>query len=76
SEFVCVDETSKNELTWARHYGRAMAGQRVELSDVFVHGNQYSLVAALTIDGYMAADVIEGSFDSKTFYECIATKVV
>ncbi|KIK74281.1 hypothetical protein PAXRUDRAFT_791254 [Paxillus rubicundulus Ve08.2h10] len=66
----------KNELTWARHYGRAMAGQRAELSDVFSHGDRYSLAAALTIDGYMAADVVEGSFDSETFYEFIATKVL
>ncbi|KIK95153.1 hypothetical protein PAXRUDRAFT_11628 [Paxillus rubicundulus Ve08.2h10] len=39
SEFVCVDEVSKNELTWARHYGRAMAGQRAPLTDVFIHGD-------------------------------------
>ncbi|KAG2039026.1 hypothetical protein BDR03DRAFT_824769, partial [Suillus americanus] len=26
SEFVFVDEVSKNEITWARQYGRAMAG--------------------------------------------------
>ncbi|KAF8131388.1 hypothetical protein EV363DRAFT_1164953 [Boletus edulis] len=51
--------TLKNELTWARHYGRAMAGQRALLSDV-----------------YMAADVMEGSFDGLLFCEFIATKVL
>ncbi|KAG2157040.1 hypothetical protein DEU56DRAFT_710158, partial [Suillus clintonianus] len=59
-----VDEVSKNEITWARHYGRAMAGQRAALTDVFVRGDRYSLVAAITTEGYMAAHVVEGSFDS------------
>ncbi|KIJ18228.1 hypothetical protein PAXINDRAFT_9313 [Paxillus involutus ATCC 200175] len=55
SQVICVDETSKNELTWARHYGRAMSGTRATLSDVFVWGDRYSLVATITIDGYLAA---------------------
>ena len=76
SEFVFVDEVSKNEITWARQYGRAMAGRRAALTDVFVRGDRYSLVAAITTEGYMAAHVIEGSFDNETFYEFITTKVV
>ena len=53
-----------------------MAGRHAALTDVFVCGDHYSLVAAITAEGYMAAHVVEGSFDSKTFYEFIATKVV
>ncbi|KAG1777539.1 hypothetical protein EV702DRAFT_929109, partial [Suillus placidus] len=34
SEFVFVDEVSKNEITWARQYGRAMAGQCAALTDL------------------------------------------
>ncbi|KIJ05939.1 hypothetical protein PAXINDRAFT_50858, partial [Paxillus involutus ATCC 200175] len=76
SQVICIDETSKNELTWARHYGRAMSGTRATLSDVFVRGDCYSLVAAITIDGYLAADVVEGSYDSELFYNFIAEKVL
>jgi transposase len=36
SGFVILDETSKNERTYARHYGRAPRGQRAQLTDVFV----------------------------------------
>ena len=46
SWFVCLDETSKNELTYARCYGRAYSGECAELKDVFVRGDRYSLVAA------------------------------
>ena len=76
SQFVCVDETSKNELTFARKYGRAYSGERAELKDVFVRGDRYSLVAALTVDGYIASHVIPGSFDSMDFLEFIQEEVV
>ena len=75
-EFVCVDETSKNDLTYARHFGRAQAGERAHLTDVFVRGDRYSLVAALTMEGYIAAHAVEGSFDSFEFYNFVSEKVV
>ncbi|KIJ08666.1 hypothetical protein PAXINDRAFT_51482, partial [Paxillus involutus ATCC 200175] len=71
-----VHREDKNELTWARHYGRAVAGQQAALTDVFIRGDRYSMVAAITIEGYVAAHVVEGSFDSETFYDFIATKVL
>ena len=71
SQFVCVDETSKNELTYARKYGRAYSGECAELKDVFARGDRYSLVAALTIDGYIASNAVPGSFDSMDFLEFI-----
>jgi transposase len=76
SQFVCVDETSKNELTYARKYGRAYSGMRAELKDVFVRGDRYSMVAALTIDGYIASHVIPGSLDSLDFIDFIQEQVV
>jgi len=42
-----------------------MTGQHATLSDVFVHGDRYSLVAAITTKGYMAAHVVEGSEPQK-----------
>lgn len=75
-EFVFVDETSKDERTWARHYGRAMSGACANLADVFVHGDRYSLVAAMTVEGYIAAEVVEGSYDRDLFYEFITQQVV
>ncbi|KAG2053428.1 hypothetical protein BDR06DRAFT_867757, partial [Suillus hirtellus] len=37
---------------------------------------RYSLVAAITTEGYIAAHAVEGSFDSQSFNEFIATKVL
>lgn len=76
TQFVFLDETSKNELTFARRYGRAYSGNRAELKDVFVRGDRYSLVAALTVDGYMACHIVPGSFDSIDFLEFVQEQVV
>ncbi|KAG2351430.1 hypothetical protein BDR07DRAFT_1319566, partial [Suillus spraguei] len=51
-----------------------MAGRRAALTDVFVHGDRYSLVAAITTEGYMAAHAVEGSFDSESFMSLLQQK--
>jgi len=76
SEFVCVDETSKNELTYGRRYGRSMSGEPANLTDVFARGDRYSLVAVITTKGYIAAHAVPGSFDAFEFYNFIAEQVV
>jgi transposase len=76
SEFVCVDETSKNDITYARRYGRSMSGEPAVLTDVFARGDRYSLIAAITKDGYIAAHAVPGSFDAFEFYDFIAEDVV
>lgn len=75
-EFVCVDEMSKNDHTFGRRYGRAMQGEQADLRDVFVWGDQYSLVAAITTEGYIATRVVPGSLDAFKFYDFIAEEVV
>lgn len=76
SEFIFVDEMSKDECTWAHRYGWAMSGSQAHLTDVFVCGDRYSIVAAMTVNRYIAADVVEGSYDCDLFYEFISQQVV
>jgi len=76
SEFICVDETSKNKLTYARQGGHSISGEPANLTDVFARGDQYSLVAAITTKGYIAAHAVPGSFDAFEFYNFIAEQVV
>ena len=67
TEFVWVDKTSKNDLSYACCFGRSQAGECVHLTDMFICGDQYLLVAALIMGGYIAAHVVEGSLDSVEF---------
>jgi transposase len=66
-EFVFVDEMSKNDHDTARQYGRSLPGERADFIDNFVRGDRYSMVAAITIDGYVATHVVPGSFNAEEF---------
>jgi transposase len=74
---VCLDEVSKDDRTYARLWGRAAEGQRVEKHDPFVRKRRLSMVAALALDeGIIASRVVEGSFTRKTFMEYLRDDVV
>ena len=76
SQMVFVDETSKDDQTVYRHYGRLIAGNRATISANFVRGKRYSMVAALSLDGYEAVRVVSGSVDEEEFLDFIASDVV
>ena len=75
-QMVFVDESSKDDRTIFRHWGRAPQGERAVHEANFVRGERFSIVAALTLDGYIATSIIEGSLDSVTFIDFIVEKVV
>ena len=76
SQMVFVDETSKDDRTIYRHYGRSVAGTRAVISANFVRGERYSMVAALSLDGYEAVHVVLGSVDGEDFLNFIVDDVV
>jgi hypothetical protein len=75
-QVMFVDETSKNNHDTAQRHGLAVVREWAEFTDVFVRGDRYSLAAALSKDGYFAARVVPGSFDSLDFYDFICKDVV
>jgi transposase len=76
SQMVFVDETSKDDRTIYRHYGRAVSEQQATIRANFVRGDRYSMVAALSMEGYEALRVVQGSVDGKEFLEFIIYDVV
>jgi len=75
-EFVFIDEMSKNDHDTSRRYGLAMSGARADFIDNFVRGDRYSMVAAITIGGYISTRVIPGSFNAVEFRDFITEQVV
>lgn len=58
---VFLDEVSKNDRVYARLWGRARSGERVECYAPFVRGRRVSMLAGLALDkGIIAAKVVEG----------------
>lgn len=76
SQLVFIDESSKDERTIYCHYGRAPSGQRAVIEANFVRGDRWSVVPALTVDGYLAVRVVPGSVDGAEFFDFIVEDVV
>lgn len=71
-----LDETSKDEKTLGRRYGRSKKGQRAEKKQVFVRGRRTSTEALLTLDGIVACTVVEGSMTKAMFLDYLEFNVV
>lgn len=74
---VALDESSKDDQTIYRHYGRSSSGSRAQIPVNFVRGDRWSIVAALTVsDGYIACRVVPGSVDTVEFNNFVLNDVV
>ena len=58
------------------HYRHPITGSCTTISANFVQGEQYSIVAALSLDGYEAVDIVLGSVDGEGFMDFIVNDVV
>ena len=62
-QLIFLDESSKDERSLTCYYGYSSANIRAQKKIVFVRGKRYTILPALTIDGIIALDIIEGSCD-------------
>ena len=75
-QLVFLDESSKDNHVLLRQYGRSTTGEDAVDSMPLDQGFQYSVLPALTIDGYMAVHVVEGSIDGSEFFDFVVQEVV
>ena len=75
-QMVVLDESSKDGKTLIRKYGRALSGEDAVLQVSLDRGVRYSILPALTTDGYIAVRVIEGSIDGQEFFDFIVNDLV
>jgi hypothetical protein len=75
-QLIFIDETSKDERSVSRLYGYSYKNSRAIKKVVFVRGKRYTILPALTVDGFIAADIMEGSCDKDRFQTFILTQVV
>ena len=73
---ITADESSKDDCTIFHHWGRSTSGERAVIDANFVCGERYSIVAAISTDGYEAFRVVHGSVDSGKFFDFIVQDVV
>ena len=73
---VFIDEAAKDNRTSTRQYGWSTRGVRCRVPRCFVRGTRYSIVPAITLDGIIAYDIIEGPVDSQRFVKFLEEHVV
>jgi len=73
---IFIDESAKDERSLSRLYGYSPRNIRTHKKVVFVRGKRYTILPALTLEGFVAVDIFEGSCDRKRFVDFILDKVV
>jgi hypothetical protein len=65
--FVSLDESAIDNRTGQRPDGWAPVGQQCVRWMSFLHGEQYSILSALAMDGIIALEIVKGSITKEHF---------
>lgn len=76
NQLIFIDESAKDERSLSRLYGYSPRNTRACKKVVFVRGKRYTILPALTLDGFVAVDIFEGACDKKKFIDFILDQVV
>ena len=66
-QLIFIDESAKDERTLIRLYGYSPINTRAKKNVVFIRGKRYIILPALSLEGFIAVDIMEGSCDKKKF---------
>eukprot|EP00003_Mantamonas_plastica_P031811 TRINITY_DN840_c0_g1_i3.p1 TRINITY_DN840_c0_g1~~TRINITY_DN840_c0_g1_i3.p1 ORF type:complete len:252 (+),score=52.20 TRINITY_DN840_c0_g1_i3:263-1018(+) len=64
---ICVDETGVNDITAERSYGWSKAGEECRVTRRYIKGPNRSLLAAISIDGYVHHTRKKGGYKTVDF---------
>lgn len=76
NQLIFLDESAKDERSLSRLYGYSLRNTRACKKVVFIRGKRYTILPALTLDGFIAVDIFEGSCDRKKFTDFVLNQVV
>jgi hypothetical protein len=75
-QLIFLDESAKDERTLSRHYGYSFKNQVASQKIVFLRGVRYTILPALTLDGFIACDIMKGSCSKERFRTFVLSQVV
>lgn len=75
-QIAFIDETSKDERTFTRRWGRAKKGRRGRIQGKFVRGRRVSATGCMSIHGMVSVKVVEGSMKRDMFLRFLEEHVV
>jgi len=75
-QLVFTDQPYFDDHTGARKYGYSLRGEECFVPSPFCCGERFTVNPALSIDGFIALDIIEGSMNAACFHDFIVLEVV
>jgi DDE superfamily endonuclease/Winged helix-turn helix len=75
-QLVFLDESAANERTADRKYGWAPKGIKSTVSTPWVRSERWSILPALTSEGYIACHISQGSITASIFNDFVAREVL
>jgi len=74
--FVALDESAVDDKTGQRGFGWSTVGTQCVRRMSFLRGVRYSILPALTMDGVIALEIVEGSITKERFLRFLHEQVV
>ena len=71
-----IDEAARDERTISRRFRRSGKGICCTTQRPFVRGTHYSIIPAITLDGIIAYNIVEGPVDTEQFVKFLKEQVV
>ncbi|GES85799.1 homeodomain-like protein [Rhizophagus clarus] len=65
NQLIFLDKSAKDERSLTRLYGYSPRNIRAQKKVAFIRGKRYTILPALTLEGFVAVDIFEGSCDRK-----------
>ena len=65
NQLIFLNESAKDERSLSRLYGYSPRNTPAQKKVVFVRGKRYTILPALTIEGFVTVNIFEGSCDKK-----------
>jgi DDE superfamily endonuclease len=75
-QLMFLDESACNERTGDRKYGWAPVGSAARVTSPLKHTEKWSILPLYTVNGFIAWDIIKGSYNVDTFHEFVRTWVI
>jgi len=75
-QLIFLDESAKDERTPCRQYGYSPRNKRAIKKVVYIRGTRYTILPAMSLDGIIALDIMQGSCNKERFFNFILAKVV
>ena len=76
NQLIFLDESAKDERSLSRLYGYSPRNTRAHKKVVFVWEKRYTILPALTLEGFVAVNIFEGACDWKRFVDFVLDQVV